>query len=182
MPRKSKPKTTLKSGKTQIVCTEYAKILDMDGFPIAQGEGVITVKVHEPTDVFIDTVGNFRIVERAINQTCEPSSDIILTTLDRPDPMSPEMAAIMRMQRKNEIQREMDRAYMEQKYAALENARRNSSKLDETNQAKPKQQDDKGSSKGDATPAGGDDNKPPKSAAGKSSDGVNAEGTKAASE
>jgi len=40
----------------------------------------------------------------------------IFTSLDRPAPMSPEMLAIQRMMRKNELDREMDRREMEKRY------------------------------------------------------------------
>lgn len=41
----------------------------------------------------------------------------IFTTLDRPAPMSPEMQAIHRMMRRNEIERERDRQEMERRFA-----------------------------------------------------------------
>ena len=46
------------------------------------------------------------------------NSKEIFTTLDRPAPMSPEMAAIYRMQRKNEMQRERDRHEFEERLDA----------------------------------------------------------------
>lgn len=45
------------------------------------------------------------------------TSPEIFTTLDRPSPMSPEMQAIHRMMRRNEIEREKDRQAMEKRFA-----------------------------------------------------------------
>ena len=45
------------------------------------------------------------------------ASTEIFTTLDRPAPMSPEMQAIQRMMRRNEIERERDRQEMEKRFA-----------------------------------------------------------------
>lgn len=44
------------------------------------------------------------------------TSDEVFTSLDRPAPLTPEMLAIQRMLRRNEIQREADRQEMEQRY------------------------------------------------------------------
>lgn len=45
------------------------------------------------------------------------SSPEIFTSLDRPSPLSPEMQAIHRMMRRNEIDRETDRREMEKRFA-----------------------------------------------------------------
>jgi len=45
------------------------------------------------------------------------ASTEIFTTLDRPAPMSPEMQAIHRMMRRNEMERERDRQEMEKRFA-----------------------------------------------------------------
>jgi len=49
----------------------------------------------------------------------------IFTSLDRPSPLTPEMQAIHRMMRRNEIDRELDRREMEKRFAdrSRENAR-----------------------------------------------------------
>lgn len=56
------------------------------------------------------------------------ASPEIFTSLDRPSPMSPEMQAIHRMMRRNEIERERDRQKMEERFAirSRENDRRKS--------------------------------------------------------
>lgn len=45
-------------------------------------------------------------------QRLAASDDVIFTTLDRPAPLSPEMAAIQRFMRQNELERERDRNIM----------------------------------------------------------------------
>ena len=83
----------------------------------------------EPFDVEL-TPGYFRIAcdnrawiaPQQVNQLQERSTDEVFTTLDRPSPLSPEMLAIQRMMRANEIEREKMRE-------RIENAERKNAEL-----------------------------------------------------
>lgn len=74
---------------------------------IVTGQGEITFECE--TAIWLKPTT--RVQER-IQQSTE-----IFTSLDRPAPMSPEMLAIERMMRRNEMQREYDRQEMEQRFA-----------------------------------------------------------------
>lgn len=65
--------------------------------------------------VSIQTEGDFWWFDKAIVQTVQRPSDEVYTSLDRPAPLSPEMLAIERMTRKNEIERENMRAEFERR-------------------------------------------------------------------
>lgn len=67
-------------------------------------DGLVKGDVHIYSDDRVWLKGGAR------NQLAQKTSDEIFTTLDRPAPMSPEMAAIRRMQRANELERERTRA------------------------------------------------------------------------
>jgi len=60
----------------------------------------------------------------------------IFTSLDRPAPMSPEMLAIQRMMRKNELDREMDRREMEKRYHDLNKPKRHAEKQSQSDARK----------------------------------------------
>jgi len=79
------------------------------------GQGEITFKCKG--DIWLRP--SSRVQERL------QASPEIFTSLDRPSPLSPEMQAIHRMMRRNEIERERDRQEMEKRFAdrSRENAR-----------------------------------------------------------
>ena len=93
-----------------VVKNEYGLIL---GFGTGQqeiavtGTGEITFKCKG--DIWLRP--SSRVQERL------QASPEIFTSLDRPSPLSPEMQAIHRMMRRNEIEREKDRQEMEKRFA-----------------------------------------------------------------
>jgi len=74
---------------------------------VVTGDGELTFKSDSP--VFIKP--SARVQDRIAQ------SEEVFTSLDRPAPLTPEMLAISRMLRQNEIQRENDRRKMEKLYA-----------------------------------------------------------------
>lgn len=64
--------------------------------------------------------GNVWVRDLAVNQSRGRDTDVVFTTLDRPAKLSPEMQAIQRLARQNEIMRERDLRAMEQRYELLE--------------------------------------------------------------
>ena len=94
--------------------------------------GVFEFKLTEQAQVTFDCEGDVFLHMNAINQTQEKSSNEVFTTFDRPEPMSPEMQAIMRLAKKNELAREADRAEMEKRYAKLQAAYERSGERTET--------------------------------------------------
>ena len=93
-----------------VVINEFGLIL---GFGIGQQEIAVTGKGEITFDCDSDIWlrPSSRVQERL------QASPEIFTTLDRPSPMSPEMQAIHRMMRRNEIERERDRQEMEKRFA-----------------------------------------------------------------
>jgi len=93
-----------------LVTNEFGLIL---GYGIGEqliavtGKGEISFDCKTPIWVRPST----RVQERL------QSSPEIFTSLDRPSPLSPEMQAIHRMMRRNEIDREHDRREMEKRFA-----------------------------------------------------------------
>lgn len=93
-----------------LVLNEFDLIL---GYNTGEQEIAVTgkgeVKFECKTDIWIKP--NSRVQERL------QASPEIFTTLDRPATLSPEMQAISRMMRKNEIERMRDRQEMEARFA-----------------------------------------------------------------
>ncbi|AXL15630.1 hypothetical protein [Microviridae sp.] len=110
----------LTPGRTEICCSAKLTIT-CDGVPVQHyGPGTHTFETRNHVTVKLATNGKTWIKDRAITQTMASTSTEVFTTLDRPAPLSPEMAAIQRMQRKNELVRERDREEMEMRYAELQ--------------------------------------------------------------
>lgn len=81
---------------------------------ILAGYGSATFEIEMPPGHFIvRSEGRVWIAQNAINQLVEATSEEVFTTLDRPAPLSPEMAAIARFVRQNEIEREKIRETVE---------------------------------------------------------------------
>ena len=101
----------IRTVKPCIVTNEFGLIL---GFGNGQQEIVVTgkgeISFSCASDVWLRP--SSRVQERL-----QKSSEIF-TSLDRPSPLTPEMQAIHRMMRRNEIDRERDRQDMEKRFAA----------------------------------------------------------------
>ena len=65
-----------------------------------------------PGFVRFETEGRIWIDNNCADQLITKTTEEVFTSLDRPSPLTPEMAAIHRMMRQNEIAREHDRAQM----------------------------------------------------------------------
>jgi len=93
-----------------VVTNEFGLIL---GFGNGQQEIAVTGEgeIHFQCESPIWVRPSSRVQER-LKQSTE-----IFTSLDRPPAMSPEMQAIARMMRRNEIDRELDRQEMEKRFA-----------------------------------------------------------------
>lgn len=78
------------------------------------GLGVGEIKVDVPPRHFIrfETPGRVWMLTTPLNQSVE-GSDETFATLDRPDPVSPEMRLIQQMMMKNQRERDADRAEMQ---------------------------------------------------------------------
>jgi len=93
-----------------VVTTSYGLLVGAGDYTCTSevtGDGELNFKSESP--VFIKP--SARVQDRIAQ------SEEVFTSLDRPAPLTPEMMAISRMLRQNEIQREKDRARMEQLYA-----------------------------------------------------------------
>lgn len=99
-------------------CEEFASVLlaqdDGQTVLIGQGQGELELVADLEGTVEIVTKGRVWAFEAARQQFRPKTSDHIFTSLDRPSPLSPEMYAIQRMMRLNEINREKDRVMMRQ--------------------------------------------------------------------
>jgi len=93
-----------------VVINEFGLIL---GFGIGQQEIAVTGKGEITFDCDSDI---WLRPSSRVQERIQASSEIF-TTLDRPSPLSPEMQAIHRMMRRNEIEREKDRQDMEKRFA-----------------------------------------------------------------
>lgn len=78
-----------------------------------------------PGDFIVKSETRVWIGQSAVQQFTESTSDDIFTTLDRPAPMSPEMMAISRMIRRNEIERETMREMVEDAQRTFAELQRN---------------------------------------------------------
>jgi len=76
------------------------------------GVGEIELDIVPDGELAFRTDGDVYILEPEQHQERRQTSDTIYTSLDRPPPLSPEMAAIQRMMRQNELERERDRQMM----------------------------------------------------------------------
>jgi len=92
-------------------------VTDHMGLLIALGDGEQEIRVTGSGELKFDCDGPIWLKPSARVQERLQSSTEIFTTLDRPAPLSPEMLAIERMMRRNELQREQDRQEMEQRFA-----------------------------------------------------------------
>jgi len=108
----------LRTVKPCVVKNEFGLIL---GFGTGHQEIVVTgqgeITFSCPSDIWLRP--SSRVQERLQKST------EIFTSLDRPSPLTPEMQAIHRMMRRNEIDRLRDREEMEKRFAdrSRENAR-----------------------------------------------------------
>jgi len=106
-----------------VVKNEFGLIL---GFGTGQQEIAVTGK----GEITFKCKGDIWLRPSSRVQERLQASAEIFTSLDRPSPMSPEMQAIHRMMRRNEIERERDRQEMEKRFAnrSREDARSESKK------------------------------------------------------
>jgi len=130
-----------------VIKNEFGLIL---GFGTGQqevavtGKGEITFKCK--SDIWLRP--SSRVQERL------QASPEIFTTLDRPAPMSPEMQAIHRMMRRNELEREKDRQEMEKRFADRSREDTRSEPSKDARKASTKEKDEvlEDSERGDSSP------------------------------
>jgi len=100
----------LRTATPCLVTNEFGLIL---GYDLGQQEILVTgkgeVRFQCETEIWLRP--SSRVQERI------QASTEIFTSLDRPSPLTPEMQAIHRMMRRNEIERERDRQEMEKRFA-----------------------------------------------------------------
>jgi len=73
---------------------------------LAKGDGALTLRLPGEGFVKFATDGRVWLSDLVLRQKRSKSSDEKFTTLDRPPALSPEMAAIQRLQRQNALDRE----------------------------------------------------------------------------
>lgn len=99
-------------------CDEFTTVLitqeDDQSILAGQGQGELELRIKISGVVEFVTKGRVWHFASVAAQTTKATSDEIFTTLDRPSPLSPEMAAIQRMMKQNEISRDHDREMMRQ--------------------------------------------------------------------
>jgi len=88
-----------------------------DGLPLAFGTGQQEVSVTGDGEITFKCASSVWLRPSTRVQERLQRSQEVFTSLDRPAPMSPEMIAIQRMMRKNEMDRERDRQEMEKRFA-----------------------------------------------------------------
>lgn len=104
---------------------QLCKVYAVDGNGVALlvahfvGEEKITVVDPEFRQLEAKCKGNVWVRDLAVRQTTERDTDVVFTTLDRPAKLSPEMQAIQRLARQNEINRERDLRAMESRLEIL---------------------------------------------------------------
>lgn len=77
------------------------------------GGGAIQFEINAPSGyIRLSCAGRIWVDFNSAQQKVVRMTDEVYTTLDRPAPLSPEMAAIQRLMRQNEIAREQDRDEM----------------------------------------------------------------------
>lgn len=79
---------------------------------LVEGDAEISVSLHEDCEIVCEGAEVW-YKPPALDQTAFKTSDVSFASLDRPAPLSPEMAAIERMMRRNALDRERDLARME---------------------------------------------------------------------
>ncbi|AXL15634.1 hypothetical protein [Microviridae sp.] len=89
------------------------------GLPVAVGRGEQYIEVSGRGELVFACKTEIFIKPASRVQDRLKASDEVFTSYDRPAPLTPEMAAIQRMMRKNEIERERDRQAMETRLAKL---------------------------------------------------------------
>lgn len=94
---------------------ELARVyaVDQEGEALLVGYGIGQLEITAPAgyrEVRCICEGNVWLQQIARDQTVFASSDLVFTTLDRPPALSPEMQAIQRLSRANELWRERLRA------------------------------------------------------------------------
>jgi len=87
-----------------------------DGLPLAFGNGEQEISVTGDGEITFKCPSVVWLRPSTRVQERLQRSTEVFTSLDRPAPMSPEMIAIQRMMRKNEIDRERDRQEMEKRF------------------------------------------------------------------
>jgi len=92
-------------------------ITDEQGLIVGFGTGEQFVSITGEGELRFDCSSPVWIRPASRVQERLKSSEEIFTSLDRPAPLSPEMAAIQRMMRRNEMERERDRQEMERRFA-----------------------------------------------------------------
>lgn len=95
--------------RSQKECAVYTD----EGLLIGLGKGEQFIYVSGVGEISFECESEIWLKPSARVQERLPSSNEVFTTLDRPAPLSPEMLAIERMMRKNEIARERDREQLE---------------------------------------------------------------------
>jgi len=93
---------------------------DEMGLPLAFGTGEQEVHVSGDGVIHFECESEIWLRPSSRVQKRLQMSSVIFTTTDRPAPLTPEMAAIHRMMRKNEIDRQRDRDDMEKRLAYRE--------------------------------------------------------------
>lgn len=128
--------------------------VEFDGEEVLAGLGVGHIDLEVVDGVLrVESKGRVWVsVEARSQKTLRPTTEVY-TTLDRPEPLSPEMAAIYRLSRQNELARERDRAEMERKYQDVI-AKRTATVPDRGDSQSPKSGVSKGAEKADDRSAG----------------------------
>lgn len=91
-------------------------VKDSFGLLLGMGAGEIEVEVTGSGNIHFHGASDVHLKPRSRIQERIAQSEVTFTSLDRPAPLTPEMAAIQRMMRKNELDRERDRQIMEQRF------------------------------------------------------------------
>jgi len=92
-------------------------VRDIHGLILGMGKGEQEIHVTGDGECIFECETDIWVMPSTRVQERLQRSTEIFTSLDRPAPMSPEMLAIERMMRKNEIERERDRQEMEKRFA-----------------------------------------------------------------
>jgi len=87
-------------------------------FPVHQGKGEAAIDISGDGALKFFCEGTIWLKPTSRVQERIEQSEAVFTSMDRPAPLSPEMLAISRMMRKNEIERANERAEMERRYAS----------------------------------------------------------------
>ncbi|AXL15494.1 hypothetical protein [Microviridae sp.] len=108
--------TWMPRGRTRMRCSApcsvYEQLADGDEVLVAHFEGETRAAITGEA-VRVETEGHFQFFDPVIDQTAYRTSDDVFTSLDRPQPLSPEMLAVQQLMRRNEIERDFMRQQME---------------------------------------------------------------------